>query len=79
MQNAGERLGRADPKTVRAETGFAIGGVPPIGHACPVLMDRSLLAHHTVWAAAGAPDAVFSASPQALAGAIGARIIDVTD
>ncbi|MEL6576375.1 MAG: YbaK/EbsC family protein [Pseudomonadota bacterium] len=79
----GERLGRADPKRVRAETGFAIGGVAPIGHAVPVpvpvLMDRSLLDHDTVWAAAGAPDAVFAVAPQALAEATGARIIDVTD
>ncbi|MEM7497036.1 MAG: YbaK/EbsC family protein [Pseudomonadota bacterium] len=77
----GERLGRADPKLVRAETGFAIGGVPPIGHASavPVLMDRSLLDHRTVWAAAGAPDAVFAVGPAALAEAVKARIIDVTD
>ncbi|MEL7173419.1 MAG: YbaK/EbsC family protein, partial [Pseudomonadota bacterium] len=79
--STGERLGRADPKRVRAETGFAIGGVAPIGHAAPVpvLMDRSLLDHDTVWAAAGAPDAVFAVAPQALAEATGARIIDVTD
>ncbi|MEO0960459.1 MAG: YbaK/EbsC family protein [Pseudomonadota bacterium] len=77
----GERLGRADPKRVRAETGFAIGGVPPIGHAAPVpvWMDRSLLTHDTVWAAAGAPDAVFSVAPQALANATAARMIDVAD
>ncbi|MEM6945461.1 MAG: YbaK/EbsC family protein [Pseudomonadota bacterium] len=76
----GERLGRADPKRVKAETGFAIGGVPPIGHAMPIAvwMDRSLLAHTTVWAAAGAPDAVFSTPPAALADVTGARIIDVT-
>ncbi|MEO0822913.1 MAG: YbaK/EbsC family protein [Pseudomonadota bacterium] len=73
----GERLERADPKRVRAETGFAIGGVPPIGHArpVPVLMDEDLLAHALVWAAAGAPDAVFSVSPEALQRAAGARVV----
>ncbi len=61
----GEDLVRADPKRVRAETGFAIGGVAPIGHLAPIetFMDTSLLAHEVVWAAAGAPDAVFSVAP----------------
>jgi len=71
----GERLSRADPKRVRAETGFAIGGVPPVGHPAPVLMDRDLLAHATVWAAAGAPDAVFEIAPDALRAATGATVI----
>ncbi|GMG81175.1 YbaK/EbsC family protein [Paralimibaculum aggregatum] len=73
----GERLGRADAKRVRAATGFAIGGIPPFGHAAPVpvLMDRDLLAHGTVWAAAGAPDAVFEIAPERLREATGARVI----
>ena len=67
---------RADGDEARAATGFAIGGVPPIGHARPltVLMDQRLLAHEVVWAAAGLPDAVFSASPRALQAAAGARV-----
>jgi prolyl-tRNA editing enzyme YbaK/EbsC (Cys-tRNA(Pro) deacylase) len=67
---------RANGDEARAATGFAIGGVPPIGHARPltVLMDQRLLAHEVVWAAAGLPDAVFSASPRALQAAAGARV-----
>lgn len=55
---AGGRVAtRADADTVRAATGFPIGGVPPFGHAgdLRVFVDRSLLAHPTVWAAAGTP------------------------
>lgn len=71
----GETLSRADPKRVRAETGFAIGGVAPIGHLAPIetWMDASLLDHDLVWAAAGAPNAVFSVTPAALRSATGAR------
>lgn len=71
----GEDLTRADPKRVRAETGFAIGGVSPIGHltAIDTWMDSALLRHDLVWAAAGAPNAVFSIAPKALQAAAGAR------
>lgn len=64
----GEPLMRADPKRIRSETGFAIGGVSPIGHLSQTetWIDAALLDHETVWAAAGAPSAVFSVSPQAL-------------
>jgi prolyl-tRNA editing enzyme YbaK/EbsC (Cys-tRNA(Pro) deacylase) len=67
---------RADGDEVRAATGFAIGGVPPLGHAraLTVLMDERLLAHDLVWAAAGLPDAVFKAAPRALQAAAGARV-----
>lgn len=67
---------RADGDEARDATGFAIGGVPPIGHARPltVLMDERLLAHDLVWAAAGLPDAVFKASPRALQTAARARV-----
>ena len=65
----GEPLERADPKAVRQVTGFAIGGVAPVGGLEPidVWIDEKLLAEPLVWAAAGAPDAVFQADPQALA------------
>ncbi|MGH2462592.1 MAG: YbaK/EbsC family protein [Candidatus Limnocylindria bacterium] len=74
-----ERVDRADGDAVRAATGFAIGGVPPFGHArtLPVLMDRRLLEHEVVWAAAGRPDAVFSVAPEALRRASGARLADL--
>ncbi|MBU4529494.1 MAG: YbaK/EbsC family protein [Hoeflea sp.] len=70
---------RCDARRVRDETGFAIGGVAPIGHLTPitVYMDRTLLDHAEVWAAAGRPDSVFRVDPQALATAIKAEIIDV--
>lgn len=70
---------RCDARRVRDETGFAIGGVAPFGHLNPidVHMDRALLAHGTVWAAAGRSDSVFSVDPGALAKAISAQIIDV--
>ncbi|MCY0146801.1 YbaK/EbsC family protein [Hoeflea sp. G2-23] len=70
---------RCEVRRVRDETGFAIGGVAPIGHLAPIpiYMDRSLLAHDEVWAAAGRPDSVFSVDPTALAKAIEADIIDV--
>ena len=59
---------RASPEEARAATGFAIGGTPPFGHPAPlrVLVDRDLLAYEEVWAAAGAPDAVFELSTKRL-------------
>ena len=70
---------KADAAFVRACTGFAIGGVPPIGHASRLqtLLDRDFFAHETIWAAAGTPHAVFSIAPQALAAAIGAQVLAV--
>nr|WP_144860809.1 YbaK/EbsC family protein [Mesorhizobium sp. J18] len=74
---AGEKLLRADPRRVRDETGFAIGGVAPIGHLTGMtcFADESLLKHPVVWAAAGAHDAVFAAEPKHLfAAAVAADI-----
>lgn len=72
-------LARCDTRRVRNETGFAIGGVAPIGHLTPirVLMDETLLQHATVWAAAGRPDSVFSVDPKALHDACAAEVIAV--
>jgi Cys-tRNA(Pro) deacylase len=58
---AGEPIGRADAGFVRAATGFAIGGVPPIGHAqkMETYLDEDFLQHQTIWAAAGTPNAIF--------------------
>lgn len=74
-----EQLVRADPRQVRDETGFAIGGVSPLGHAShmPVIADPSILAHQIVWAAAGAHDAVFSCEPKALLRAARAQVADI--
>ena len=72
----GQPLGRADANEVRRRTGFAIGGVSPIGHleAPKIWMDETLLLHTTVWAAAGAPDAVFEVPPADLQRATGALL-----
>jgi prolyl-tRNA editing enzyme YbaK/EbsC (Cys-tRNA(Pro) deacylase) len=58
---AGEAIGRADADFVRATTGFAIGGVPPIGHAqkMETYIDEDFLQYETIWAAAGTPNAIF--------------------
>jgi prolyl-tRNA editing enzyme YbaK/EbsC (Cys-tRNA(Pro) deacylase) len=58
---AEETIGRADPDFVRIITGFAIGGVPPLGHTLPLetYIDEDLLQYANLWAAAGTPKAVF--------------------
>lgn len=55
------KVGRADPDLVRTHTGFAIGGVAPVGHLNPIrtVVDRSLAQWDEIWAAAGHPHAVF--------------------
>ena len=75
----GEAIGRADADFVRAATGFAIGGVPPLGHDRPLatLIDEDLLGFEVVWAAAGTPNAVFRLSPQDLCDLTGGRIGDL--
>ena len=59
-----QEVRRADAATVRAATGYAIGGVAPVGHPAPIrtLVDTALADHETVWAAAGHPHAVFPTS-----------------
>ncbi len=61
----GCKLGKADADFVRATTGYAIGGVPPVAHALPLvtLLDRSLQRYAEIWAAAGTPESVFRMSP----------------
>ncbi len=75
QREIGLTLKRADPTKVRDVTGFAIGGVSPIGHKSPIKawIDTVLLGQETVWAAAGKPNAVFEAAPEALAAATGAK------
>jgi len=57
----GEPAEKADADFVRSRTGFAIGGVPPVGHAdvSRILVEKSLAAHRELWAAAGHPHTVF--------------------
>lgn len=73
---AGEMLKRAEPRHIRDQTGFAIGGVSPLGHliAIPAFADETLLGFERVWAAAGAHDAVFAADPAALLEAANATV-----
>ncbi len=75
----GEAIKRADADFVREATGFAIGGVPPLGHDRPLvtLIDEDLLAFEEIWAAAGTPNAVFRLSPTDLSDLTGGRIGDL--
>lgn len=74
-------VARADADAVRAATSYAVGGVPPFGHPAPLRtwVDRDLLDHDVVWAAAGTPTHVFAASPAALVAATGAVPADLAD
>jgi prolyl-tRNA editing enzyme YbaK/EbsC (Cys-tRNA(Pro) deacylase) len=76
---AGETIARADADFVREATGFAIGGVPPVGHKNPpiVLIDESLMAFAEIWAAAGTPNAVFRLAPSDLIELTGGRVVAV--
>ena len=77
----GHALTRANAASIRAYTGFAIGGVSPLGHLNPVAkyMDPALLEYPTIWAAAGTPNHVFEVSPALLAEKIGALVVDFTE
>jgi prolyl-tRNA editing enzyme YbaK/EbsC (Cys-tRNA(Pro) deacylase) len=77
---AGAALEKADAAGVRAATGFAIGGVAPLGHLRPVetWIDPKLFEFEVIWAAAGTPNHVFSVAPRALAAAVGASVADFT-
>lgn len=72
----GQPIGRADAAFVREATGYAIGGVPPLGHARqPItVIDRDLLELGEVWAAAGTPNAVFELTPQQLVALTGGTV-----
>jgi len=75
----GEKPAKADADFVRRETGFVIGGVPPLGHDKPIftLIDEDLLAFDEIWAAAGTPFAVFRLDPHSLAGLTGGKVARV--
>lgn len=78
---AGQQLERAGADLVRAETGFAIGGVSPLGHPAPIptFFDPHLLAFREIWAAAGTPRHIFSMTPQRLLERTGATQADFTE
>lgn len=76
-----ESVRRANADLVRETTGYAIGGVPPFGHATRtrVLADRGLLDHDVVWAAAGTPHTVFPLDPKTLIAHAGGTPVDVRE
>jgi prolyl-tRNA editing enzyme YbaK/EbsC (Cys-tRNA(Pro) deacylase) len=73
----GHRVERADADTVRAATGFPIGGVSPVGHDAPVVVDAGLAAYDVIWAAAGTPHAVYSTTFDELVALSGGEVGDV--
>jgi prolyl-tRNA editing enzyme YbaK/EbsC (Cys-tRNA(Pro) deacylase) len=75
----GEPIKKANANFVRDETGFAIGGIPPIGHLAPLttLIDRDLFQYSQIWAAAGTPNAVFPLTPDALEKMTGGKVISI--
>lgn len=75
----GEEVERATADFVREQTGFAIGGVPPLAHARPpvAVVDEALLQYDRIWAAAGHPHAVFALTPAELVDMTGGRVAAV--
>lgn len=77
---AGEPLGKADAALIRAQTGFAIGGVAPVGHLNPIraFLDPRLTEFEVIWAAAGTPQHVFALKSADIARLTGAQVADFT-
>lgn len=75
----GEAVRRPDADYVREHTGFAIGGIPPVGHRepMPCFLDEDLFQYDVLWAAAGSPFAVFAITPQELRDLTGGTVITV--
>lgn len=78
-EQVGEQIAKADADFVREVTGFAIGGIPPVGHKQKIdtFIDQDLLAFQEVWAAAGTPNAVFSLQAKDLESLTGGKIIRI--
>ena len=78
----GKTIGKANADFVREKTGFAIGGVSPVGHAndpVDLLLDEDLFQYDELWAAAGCPFAVFRTTAADLVAATGARVADIKE
>ncbi len=76
----GEPIIKADANFTREITGFAIGGIPPLGHKQPIVhifIDEEILQYTTVWAAAGTPHTVFSLPSTALVYATGGKLVSI--
>lgn len=80
-QHLGRPARRPDADAVKRWTGFPIGGTPPVGHATPLrtLIDRDLLQHPELWAAAGTPHAVFRTHPDELLRITGGEVVDIKE
>jgi len=78
---AGGKARRADPETVKQATGYAIGGVPPLGHPAPlpVYIDPDLLQYELIYAAAGLPECVFPLTPAELLRGTGGCVADIKE
>jgi len=76
---AGEKIEKADAQFVRQHTGYAVGGVPPLGHVEQIrtFIDQDLLGYEEIWAAAGTPFAVFRLSPADLEKMTGGEIVSI--
>jgi prolyl-tRNA editing enzyme YbaK/EbsC (Cys-tRNA(Pro) deacylase) len=76
---AGEPIGRADADFARAVTGFAIGGIPPVGHLqkMETYLDEDFLQFETIWAAAGTPNAIFELKTADLQKMTGGQVVKV--
>ena len=70
---------QATPQEVCAATGFRVGGVPPLGHGLPVVLDEAILREDAVWAAGGDGHSLFKVDPVRLVGCTGARVAAVSD
>jgi prolyl-tRNA editing enzyme YbaK/EbsC (Cys-tRNA(Pro) deacylase) len=75
----GEPVEKADAAYVRERTGFAIGGIPPVGHIEPIhtFVDEDLMAFSEIWAAAGTPNAVFRLDPKGLIAITGGTLASI--
>lgn len=80
-RSTGLKLGRADANFVKDKVGFAIGGVPPVGHLEPLetILDRDLRKYDTIWAAAGTPFALFQLTPHDLGPLTEGKWIDLAE
>lgn len=78
---AGVELEKATGSFVKEKTGFAIGGIPPVGHTEPLVtwLDKDLRQYEIIWAAAGSPFAVFRLTPDQLAALTGGRWVDLAE
>jgi prolyl-tRNA editing enzyme YbaK/EbsC (Cys-tRNA(Pro) deacylase) len=74
-----EPLAKADAEFVREKTGFAIGGIPPVGHVrqIRIFIDEDLLQYNEIWAAAGTPKSIFKLTPQELQKITGGQVVSV--